>query len=115
MINNARVSVKNAFLDKSKSIRVVRKPTKKTSDFDKTLAQNGNEVIDLLSPAVLLEIHAPAGMDLRECWLKVDSAVDLEIGYSRSNSTWAFKIAPNKQDPETPTTVNISVGDIQPP
>jgi hypothetical protein len=114
MINNARVEVKNAFSDKSKSIRVVRKPTKKASDFDKTLAQNGNEVIDLLSPDVLLVIHAPKGVDLRKCWLKVDSAVDLDISYSRSKSTWTFKIAPNNLNPNTPTTVNISAGDIQP-
>lgn len=115
MINNARVNVKNVFSDKSKSIRLVRKPTKEASDFDKTLARNGNEFIDLLSPDVFLVIHAPGGMDLKECWLKVDAAVDLEIAYSRSNSTWTFKIAPNKLDPDTPTTVNISVGDIQPP
>lgn len=113
MINNAIVKVKNA--SKDKSIRVVRKPTANTTDYDKTLTAKSQENIDLLSTDVVLVIHSPGGMDLKECWLKVDAAVDLEIGYSRSNSAWTFKIAPNNLDPEVPTTVNISAGDIEPP
>ena len=113
MINNARVKVESFFA--GKSIRVVRKPTARTSDFEATLTGQNHKFIDLQSTAVALEIHAPGGVDLKKCWLKVDSAVDLEVVYSRSKSTWTFKITPNTLDPEVPTTVNISVGDIEPP
>lgn len=112
MINNARVKVINAFPDKS--IRVLRKPTKSTSDFKKSLKKNSFEIIDLQSLNVSLVIHAPDKMDIKKCQMQVDAAVDLEVHYSRSDSTWTFKIAPNDLEPEIPTTVNISVGDIQP-
>ena len=113
MISNAKVLVKNVFTE-DKSFRVVRKPTENTIDFDQMLAKGSDEFIDLLSPDVLLVIHAPEGMDLKKCEIKVDAGVDLDVDYSRSDSTWTFKIAPNNLDPETPTTVNISVGDIEP-
>ena len=113
MINNARVKVESFFA--GKSIRLTRMPTEKTRDFDETLTGHGHKFVDLQSTAVSLVIQAPEGVDLKECWLKVKAAVDLEVVYSRSKSTWTFKIAPNTLDPEIPTTVNISVGNVEPP
>jgi hypothetical protein len=112
MINNAKVKVKNEFV--GKSIRVILKPTKNAVGSEETIAQEGTGFLDLLSPDASLVIHPPDGIDLKDCWIKVDAAVNLDINYSRSDSTWTFKIAPNELEPETPTTINISAGDIKP-
>jgi hypothetical protein len=114
MINNAIVTVQNQ--SKDKTLRVVRKPKANSdADLDKTLAVNGRESIDLLSTDVELVIHSPGGLDLKKCWIKVYTGVDLDLRHSRTDSAWIFKIIPNDLDPDVPTTVNISVGSIEPP
>ncbi len=110
MANRAEVLVKNLF--SGESVRVLRKPAPETVDFDEPVDGGGEQQVSLLSPDVSLVIEAPPGKDLKLCQFKVDAAVDLEVIKSRTDSLWSVKIVPNELDPETPTTVNISIGDI---
>jgi hypothetical protein len=111
MANTAEVLVKNVFT--GDSIRVIRKPTPNDVDLDKTVAANDQQQVNLQSPDVLLVIEAPTGKDIKTCQLKVDAAVDLEVIASRTNSYWTVKIVPNEIPPDIPTTVNISLGDVE--
>lgn len=112
MVNNAVVQLKNNF--PGESIHVLRKPGEEVIDLDLMLTPQGTETIDLQSLDVLLEVHGPEGLDLKEYQFTIGSSVDLDISYSREHSRLTFKIAPNDVDPDIPTTVNISIGDARP-
>ena len=114
MANYADVLVKNEIKNESKSINVTRKLQNGTVDFSTVISQGGQEQINLASPEVSMVIDVLEGLDLKEYWVSVKAAVDLETIYSRTNSNWTFKIIPNELEPDIPTTVNISLGDIEP-
>ena len=114
MANYADVLVKNRIKNEVKSINVTRKLPDGTTGYHTVLSQGGQEEINLQSTDVSLVIDVIDGLDTKEYWVTVKAAVDLETVYSRTNKNWTFKIIPNELEPEIPTTVNITIGDIEP-
>lgn len=113
MANEAEVNVKNVFTG-SETINVKVKEQDDSISKDTDIAQNGEGSFQLLSTDVKLVITAPAGMDIRDCLLKVKTDVDLDVVHSRTDSNWTFKIIPNSLPPDQPTTVGVSVGQGEP-
>jgi hypothetical protein len=112
MANQADVNVKNVFSDKT--INVKRKLQDGSIDLEVNIAQNSEEQVQLPSPDVSLIISAPDGMDLCDCLLKAKTDVDLETKHSRTDGNWTFNIIPNQLPPDTPTTMNVTVGHDEP-
>jgi hypothetical protein len=80
-----------------------------------TTINNANrEKITLLGPEEWVVVTAPAGVDTKNCIISVKSDVDLETLSSRSDSNWTIKIVPNELPPDTPTDVNITLGEDEP-
>ncbi len=111
MANRADVLVKNMFTG---GIQVIRKLVDGISDLEMTLEKGNQEKIYLPGPEVELVIKAPAALDIKESFTKVKSDVDLTISHSRTHSSWTFKIEPNDLPPDSPATVNITIGDDEP-
>jgi hypothetical protein len=112
MANRADVSVKNEFT--THSVKISRKLQDGTEDFSTTLASSTSEQVNLPSTDVSLVIEAPTGLDLKLCSLNIDTEVDLNVIYSRTLCNWILSIIPNELPPEVPTTVNVTVRDIEP-
>jgi len=111
MANKADVIVRNVFFD---SVQVVRTVPDGTNDLDVSLDMGVQEKIILPDTETALSILAPDGLDVKEAPIKVKSDVDLNVSHSRTNSSWTFKIEPNDLPPDTPTSVNITLGDTEP-
>lgn len=113
MANNASVNVENVFSD-SVTINVQRMLQDGSVDLNVTIPQNEARQINLPNTDVKLVIAAPQGMDLCNCNLKVQTDVDLDNNYSRTDGTWTLQIIPNNLPPDVPTTVNVTVGQEDP-
>jgi hypothetical protein len=111
MADRADVYVKNTLTD---SINVIRKLPDGSSKPPVTIATGIEEKIYLPSPEVSLVIYAPTGVDTKDCLLKVQSDIDLASAYSRTDSTWTFRIEPNDLPPDAPITVNVTLGTDEP-
>jgi hypothetical protein len=111
MANRADVLVKNKV--QGKDVKVER-ILPDNLDYETILTSNGQEEINMEDTNVELVINAPGGIDPKLFGVSLDSAVDMEMRYSRTDGNWTFKIVPNQLDPEVPTTVNIEIGDLQP-
>ncbi|MCP5104346.1 MAG: hypothetical protein GY950_13240 [bacterium] len=111
MADRADVNVKNVLAD---DINVIRKLPDGSSDINAVIANGNEEQIHLPGPEVSLQINAPVGMDTNTCPLKVISDVDLAVSHSRTSALWTMRIESNELPPETPTTVNVTVGEIGP-
>ena len=72
---------------------------------------NGDKHQFYLAGTDELLINAPAGVDIKECYIKVRSDIDLAVPCFRTDSNWKIKIEPNTSPPEAPTTVNIDIGE----
>lgn len=112
MANQAEVNVKNVFIDKTINVKRLLKDG--TPDLDYTVAAGEAKKVQLPDTEVSLVVAAPGGMDLRDCLLKVKSDIDMEIRLSRTEGAWTGKIIPNDLDPETPLSVNYTVGQDEP-
>jgi len=113
MADRADVTVTNVFPETGNSINVARK-VEETIDFETTIPVNGEEMINLPGPEASLIIHAPDGVDIKERKIHVHSDVDLAVTCSRTASTWTLAIIQNDLPPDVPTTINVSVGDLEP-
>ena len=111
MSEQADVYVKNVLTG---TITATRMLPNGTSDLNVTIATDVEEQIPLASPDVWMVITAPTGLDTKDCPVKVKSDIDLAVAHSRTDSNWTIKIAPNELQPEVPTTVNVTVGNIEP-
>jgi hypothetical protein len=113
MANYTDVTVKNMFRD-SVSINAKRMVQGNTHDVDVDIEKDNAELVHLPSPETALKIQAPGGINLRDCFIKVKSSVDLEIVHSRTLSNWTLKIIPSQLPPDTPTSTNVIVGQDEP-
>ncbi|MCP4149967.1 MAG: hypothetical protein GY757_19630 [bacterium] len=93
-------------------IKVLRKPTADCVDLNKTVGRGNGVESPLLSRDAFLEISVPGLEDTRDCPIKITSAVDLLVSYSRIG--WTVRIASNDSLREGPTEVTINVGDEEP-
>lgn len=112
MANKADVYIKNALKD---SVNLIRKTPDGDPDFDAVIKKKvekkiHQEKVYLGSPEALLVISAPKDKDTKGCPITVESDVDLSISYSRTDSNWTVHIIPNDLPPDTPTSVNITLG-----
>jgi hypothetical protein len=113
MANNADVNVKNMF-GNNVTVNVKRRLQDGTIDQDVDIVQNEANQLQLPSTEGALLITVPGGMNLRDCFLKVKTDVDVEAIHSRTEGNWTLKIIPNDIPPDIPTTVNVSVGQDEP-
>ena len=111
MADRADVFVKNVLAG---NINVIRKLPDGSSDLEVTIANGNEEQIHLASPEVSLLINAPKRVDTKDCPFNVKSDVDLAVSCSRTHSNWTVQIVPNDLPPDSPTTVNVTVGEIAP-
>ena len=79
-----------------------------------TIGSAALEKIILLGPEEWVVVTAPAGVDTKTCVMSVKSDVDLDTLHSRTRSNWTIKIVANELPPDTPTTVNITLGEDEP-
>jgi hypothetical protein len=113
MANQADVNVKNVFND-NVTINVKRVLQGGTCDLEVNIAKGEAQEINLPSPEVKLEVTVPGEVEFRNCLLKIKTDVDLETIYSRTEGKWTTRIIPNDLPPDTPTTVNYTVGQDEP-
>jgi hypothetical protein len=111
MANRADFYVRNALTN---DINVIRKLPDGSIDLETAVAYGDEEMIPLQGTEVSLIINGPDGTDIKECPVKVKSDVDLAVTCSRTDSNWALQIVPNELPPDTPTDVNVYVGEDGP-
>lgn len=111
MANRADVFVKN---DAINGIQVFRSLKDGTPDLEFHLNMGNREKIHLPGPEVALIVKAPADVDTKNAHVKVKSDVDLTVSHSRTHSNWTFKIEPNDLLPDSPASVNITIGEDEP-
>ena len=95
-------------------INVMRELPDGSSDLNKTIAKGNKEKFPLPNPEVSLVIKAPQGVGTEDCFIKANSAIDLALSCSRTDSNWRIQIDPNNSFAEIPTTVNVNVGENEP-
>ena len=111
MADRADVIIRNELVG---DIKVVRKLPDGSSDLEVTITNGNEEQVHLASTEISLCIEAPEGVDTKECPFHVTSDVDLAVSCSRTESNWIVQIIPNDLPPDTPTTVNVTLGEIAP-
>ncbi len=113
MANDADVTVKNVF-NENVTVNVKRRLQDGTVDKEVNIGQNEAQQLRLPSPEVALLITVPGGMNLRDCFLKIRTGVDVDTVHSRTDGNWTLKIIPNDLPPDIPTTMNVTVGGTEP-
>ncbi len=111
MANRADVFVRNVSSD---NFQVIRNAPDGTNDLEIALGKGVSEKIHLPEPEVALAIKLLEKDDTKDTPIKVKSDVDLSVFHSRSRSCWTFKIVPNNLPPDSPASVNITLGDDEP-
>ena len=108
MIEQADFYVNNSF---DTAVQVSRKLADGSTDLNVSVDAGNTEKVPLQGTDVSLVIGAPAGFDIKECFLRSRAEVDLAVLVSRTDSHWKINIVPNDLEPEAPTTVNVNVGE----
>lgn len=111
MAEQADLYLKNISMD---DINVIRNLPDGSSDLAVTIASGNLEQFYLGGTDVSLNIIAPPGVDTKNYSIKVRADVDVMTVSSRTDSSWTIKIVPNDLPPDTPTTVNVYVGEDEP-
>ena len=107
MIEQADFLVTNSF---DVAVQVSRKLADGSIDLNVSVDPGKEERVPIQGTDVSLVIEAPAGVDIKECFLKSKAEVDLALLYSMTDPHWKINIAPNDLEPEAPTTVNVNIG-----
>lgn len=113
MAEQAYVYIKNKLTVPGSIYAVHKLPDGSEAD-NVAIANANQERITLLGTEDWVEINAPQNMDLTTCWVSVRSDVDVTVTYSLNSPNWAIKITPNASSTETPTTMNVTVGNNEP-
>ncbi len=108
MADRADANVKNCL---TQDIRMVRRLPDGSTDMEAVIANGNTERIHLPDPDVSLVIFGPEGVDTKTCHAKVTADVDLAVAHSRSNSNWTISIVANSLPPDSPSDINIEVGE----
>jgi sarcosine oxidase gamma subunit len=111
MADQAYVYVRNNFTGSIDATRMLPNGSPASTT---TISSTNREKITLLGPDEWVVVTAPAGVDTKNCVASVKSDVDLDTLHSRTDSTWTIKIVPNELPPDTPTDVNITLGEDEP-
>lgn len=112
MADQASFFIKNKFANDN--LRVTRQLWQSESDLDVTVAGNSGETILIPNPDVVLVIETPSKEDTKDCYMRVNSSVDMTISYSRSKSKWILKLDSNDLPSDVPTDANVEVGENVP-
>ncbi|MCP4153856.1 MAG: hypothetical protein GY757_39380 [bacterium] len=112
MADRADVVVKNVL--KGNVIGDVRVIREHPDGTEITVAPDGEGQIHLPDPDAIIRIDAPKGVDTKECHFKVQSDVDIAVTHSRTHSFWKIQIISNELPPDSPTSVNVNIGIIDP-
>lgn len=113
MAEQAYVYIKNK-LTAAGSIHVFHKLPDGSEASNCLIDNASQERIILIGTEEWIEINAPEGMDSTKCWAAVKSDADASISYSWESPNWTIRIVPNTASPNTPTTMNVTVGDDEP-
>lgn len=111
MADQAYVYVKNNLTGSIDATRILPDGSEASTT---TISSANREKITLLGPDEWVVVTAPAGVDTKNCVASVKSDVDLDTLHSRTDSNWTIKIVPNELPPDTPTDVNITLGEDEP-
>jgi hypothetical protein len=111
MADQAYVYVKNNLTGSIDATRMLPDGSEASTT---TIANANREKITLLGLEEWIVIAAPAGVDTKDCVISIKSDVDLDTLLSRTDSKWTIKIVPNELPPDTPTDVNITLGEDEP-
>lgn len=112
MPERADVYVKNA-LEKG-DLKVSLKHGNGTPVHGNYIVKGNRERVYLGDAEVSMIIDLPGLPGTKEYLFKVLSGVDITMSFSRSKSRWTMKIDPNDLENETPTSVNVEVGEDEP-
>jgi len=110
MAEQANVYVKNNLADDINAIRYCRPGG--NSDLDISIASEDEEMIYLVRTQTYLVLKAPNGVDTESCPFRVSNE-DL-LSWSTTDDHWTVEIKPNNLPPDTPTDVNVYVGEDPP-
>lgn len=113
MANNTDVTVKNMLMDPA-TINVTRYPMENVQDVDLRIEKDLSDEINIPDTQTVLKIQAPEGKDLKKCYIRVKSGVDMEIIQSRTDACWTLKIIPNDLPQDAPQSTNVIVGQDEP-
>jgi hypothetical protein len=109
VIEQADFYVNNTF--ETAAVQVSRKLADGSTDLNVGVDPGNTQKVPIQGTDVSLVIDAPAGVDIKDCFLRSRAEVDLAVLVSRTDSHWKINIVPNDLDPEAPTTVNVNVGE----
>jgi hypothetical protein len=110
MAEQANVYVKNNLTDAINVIRYCFPGG--NSDLDISIASEDEEMIYLVRTQTYLVLKAPNGVDTESCPFSVSNE-DL-LSWSTTDGHWTVEIKPNNLPPDTPTDVNVYVGEDPP-
>jgi hypothetical protein len=107
MVNEADVYVNNNLADTISAARYCLPGENK--DLEVSITSGNEEMIHLVRTETYLVIEPPSGVEPAECQFSVSNEELLR--WETNNDHWNVEIKPNNLPPDTPTTVNIDLGD----
>ena len=78
-------------------------------DLDISVAGGNEEMIYLVRSQTYMTVKLPSGMHTEDCPFSVSN--EELLGWSTMDNHWTVEIIPNNVPPNSPTTVNIDLGD----
>lgn len=79
------------------------------SDLDISITSGNVECVHLVITETYLVIEPPGGQDPAECPFSVSN--EELLAWTTKEDHWKVEIKPNSLPPDTPTTVNVDVGE----
>jgi hypothetical protein len=107
MVDKADVYVKNKLTGDIRAIRYCLPSG--NSDLDISITSGNEEMIHLVRTETYLVIEPPSGVDPAGCPFSVSN--EELLSWSTMDDHWKVEIKPNNLPPDTPTTVNVDVGE----
>ncbi len=112
MTQRADVTVKNTF--KWTGIDVERLDPAQRSELKKPVNFTEEEIVGLQSFDSSLKIMVPEHIDIKQCYLTINSILDVQVRLKVNERCWIVNLMPNDGNSEVPTTVNVDVGGTEP-
>jgi hypothetical protein len=110
MANQADVYVKNNLTEAVGVVRYCLPGGNK--DLDISIAGGNEEMVYLVKSQTYMTIKLPNGMYTADCPFRVSN--EELLSWSTMDDRWTVEIQPNNLPPDTPTTANVDVGDVEP-
>ena len=109
MADQADVYVKNNLTDEIQAIRYLIPSG--NSDLNLSITSGNQEKVGLVRTETSLTIEAPSGVDPAVCPFSVSN--EELLSWETNSDHWAVEIKPNNLPPNTPTSVNVEVGETE--